>query len=45
MRRFTLNFEDDPKLRGREAGERWETIRPVAERDGVLHVERDFWVP
>lgn len=44
MRRLTLNFEGDPKLNGRAAGERWDTIRPVVERDGVLWVERDLWV-
>ena len=44
MRRFTLNFEGDPLLRGREAGEIWDTVRPVTERDGVSHVERDLWV-
>lgn len=44
MRRFTLNFEGDPKLGGRPAGERWDTIRPVEERDGTLWVERDFWL-
>ena len=45
-RRLTLNFEGDPLLRGRPAGEPWETVRPVREdEDGVLHVERDLWVP
>ncbi len=44
MRHFTLNFEGDPLLRGREAGESWDTVRPVIERDGVSHVERDLWV-
>lgn len=44
-RRFTLNFEGDPKLGGRAAGERWERIRPVDRgEEGRLHVERDFWV-
>ncbi len=44
MRRLTLNFEGDPKLRGRPAGERWATVRPIVERDGVLFVERDLWI-
>ncbi len=44
MRHFTLNFEGDPLLRGRDAGETWDTVRPVAERDGVSWVERDLWV-
>ncbi len=44
MRRFTLNFEGDPLLGGREAGASWDTVRPVIERDGVSHVERDLWV-
>lgn len=44
MQRFNLNFEGDPLLRGRVAGESWDTIRPVVERGGVLYVERDFWV-
>jgi protocatechuate 3,4-dioxygenase beta subunit len=43
-RDFTLNFEGDPKLGGRAAGEAWDTIRPVVEVDGVLRVERDFRV-
>lgn len=44
MRRFTLNFEGDAELRGRGAGETWDTIRPVEQKDGVFRVERDFWV-
>ena len=44
MRRLTLNFEGDPELHGQPAGEIWETIRRVEERDGSLHVERDFWL-
>ena len=44
MRRLTLNFEGDPELHGQPAGEIWETIRPVEERDGSLHVDRDFWL-
>ena len=44
MRRFDLNFEGDPQLRGRSAGDTWDTIRPVTEQDGTLLVERDFWV-
>ncbi|MDX1644014.1 MAG: hypothetical protein R3244_06615 [Thermoanaerobaculia bacterium] len=44
-RRFTLNFEGDPKLGGAPAGERWDRIRPVtAGEDGRLRVERDLWV-
>ena len=43
--RFTLNFEGDPLLKGEPAGERWDRIRPLEERvDGVLVVERDFWL-
>jgi protocatechuate 3,4-dioxygenase beta subunit len=44
VRHFTLNFEGDPKLGGRPAGETWDTIRPLVEASGVLQVERDFWV-
>lgn len=45
MRRFTLNFEGDPKLGGEGAGERWDTIRPVApSAAGVSLVERDLWI-
>jgi protocatechuate 3,4-dioxygenase beta subunit len=43
MRRFTLSFEGDPELGGRAAGERWDTVRPVAVQDGVAYVERDLW--
>jgi protocatechuate 3,4-dioxygenase beta subunit len=43
--RFTLEFEGDPLLGGKTAGERWETIRPVTkDEDGLLVVERDLWV-
>jgi protocatechuate 3,4-dioxygenase beta subunit len=42
--RFTLNFEGDPELGGRPAGETWDTVRPTVERDGVLYVERDLWI-
>jgi hypothetical protein len=44
MQRFSMTFEGDPKLRGRSAGERWETVRPILERDGGLQVERDLWI-
>lgn len=45
MRRFDLNFEGDPKLGGRSAGETWDAIRPAVEdADGVQHVRRDYWV-
>jgi protocatechuate 3,4-dioxygenase beta subunit len=44
-RRHTLNFEGDPELGGRRAGESWDRIRPVKRGDdGVLSVERDFWI-
>ena len=46
--RFTLNFEGDPKLNGKQAGERWDRIRPVdrgaEQADAVGRVKRDFWV-
>ncbi|HEX2466012.1 MAG TPA: hypothetical protein VHR17_15420 [Thermoanaerobaculia bacterium] len=43
--RFTLEFEGDPLLAGKPAGERWDTIRPVTKNeDGLLVVERDLWV-
>jgi protocatechuate 3,4-dioxygenase beta subunit len=43
--RFTLEFEGDPLLGGKAAGERWDTIRPVTkDEDGLLIVERDLWV-
>jgi len=43
--RFTLEFEGDPLLGGKPAGERWDTIRPVTkDEDGVLVVQRDLWV-
>lgn len=44
-RSFAVNFEGDPELRGRPAGELWDVIRPL-ERDenGVLHGRRDLWV-
>ena len=43
--RFTLEFEGDPLLEGKKAGERWDTIRPVtADEDGLLIVERDLWL-
>lgn len=45
IHRFSLNFEGDPLLDGRKAGQSWDTIRPAVEDDrGVQHVERDFWV-
>lgn len=44
MRRFSLNFEGDPLLNGRAAGETWDTIRPVMEKDGSFQVERDLWI-
>ena len=44
-RRYTLNFEGDPKLRGAPAGESWDRIRPIGrDEEGVLLVERDFWL-
>jgi protocatechuate 3,4-dioxygenase beta subunit len=44
-RRYTLNFEGDPGLGGRRAGESWDRIRPATRSDdGVLQVERDFWL-
>ena len=43
--RFTLEFEGDPLLEGKKAGERWDTIRPmIKDEDGLLIVERDLWV-
>jgi protocatechuate 3,4-dioxygenase beta subunit len=43
--RFTLEFEGDPLLEGKPAGERWDTIRPITkDDDGMLIVERDLWV-
>ena len=43
--RFTLEFEGDPLLEGRKAGERWDTIRPaVKDEDGLWVVERDLWL-
>jgi protocatechuate 3,4-dioxygenase beta subunit len=43
--RFELQFEGDPLLQGKPAGERWDTIRPVTkDEDGTLLVERDLWV-
>ena len=43
--RFPLNFEGDPLLDGKPAGERWDDIRPIGKNeDGVLVVERDLWV-
>jgi protocatechuate 3,4-dioxygenase beta subunit len=43
--RFTLEFEGDPLLDGKPAGERWDTIRPIIrDEDGLLIVERDLWV-
>lgn len=45
MRRFTLEFEGDPRLGDQRAGERWETVRPVLDSgSGQLEVERDLWV-
>jgi protocatechuate 3,4-dioxygenase beta subunit len=45
LERFTLEFEGDPLLGGKTAGERWDTIRPVVRNDeGLLVVERDLWV-
>ncbi len=44
QRNFSLTFEGDPLLKGRAAGETWDTTRPAVERDGVWHVERDFWI-
>ena len=45
VRRFTLNFEGDPKLRGRTAQNSWTTVQPVeTARDGTLLVKRDFWL-
>lgn len=45
MRRFTLEFEGDPLLGGKRAGERWDSIRPVvAGAEGELTVERDLWI-
>lgn len=43
-RRFTLNFEGDPELDGRRAGERWDSIRPVESVDGEATVRRDLWL-
>jgi protocatechuate 3,4-dioxygenase beta subunit len=44
-RRYTLNFEGDPDLGGALAGESWDRIRPVTRSDdGILSVERDFWL-
>lgn len=43
-RDFSLTFEGDPELGGRRAGDLWDTIRPVIERDGLQYVERDLWV-
>ena len=46
--RFTLNFEGDPRLNGKQAGERWDRIRPVARgaehADAIGRVKRDFWI-
>jgi protocatechuate 3,4-dioxygenase beta subunit len=43
--RLTLEFEGDPLLGGKPAGERWDTIRPVGkDEDGMLVVQRDLWV-
>src|SRR5688572_18008021 len=43
--RLTLEFEGDPLLEGRKAGERWDSVRPVTkDEDGLLVVERDLWV-
>ena len=43
--RFTLEFEGDPLLEGKKAGERWDTIRPaVKNEDGLWVVERDLWL-
>lgn len=40
-----VSFEGDPRLRGMEASERWEEVRPVSiGPDGVHYVERDFWI-
>ena len=42
--RFNLNFEGDPKLNGKQAGERWDRIRPVErgaeQADAVGRVKR-----
>ena len=44
-KRFVLNFEGDPLLGGRRAGERWEDVRPATQAaDGTLAVERDLWI-
>jgi protocatechuate 3,4-dioxygenase beta subunit len=43
--RFTLNFEGDPLLEGKKAGERWDTIRPIERGEpGTPVVQRDLWV-
>jgi protocatechuate 3,4-dioxygenase beta subunit len=45
VERFSLEFEGDPLLGGKPAGERWDNIRPVTrDEDGLLIVERDLWV-
>jgi protocatechuate 3,4-dioxygenase beta subunit len=45
MHRLTLNFEGDPRLDGRRAGERWDDVRPVgAAAGGTQRVERDLWL-
>jgi protocatechuate 3,4-dioxygenase beta subunit len=45
VERFTLEFEGDPLLGGKTAGERWDSIRPITkDEDGLLVVERDLWV-
>ena len=43
--RCTVNFEGDPLLEGRKAGERWDTIRPIEKGEaGTPVVQRDLWV-
>jgi protocatechuate 3,4-dioxygenase beta subunit len=42
---LTLQFEGDPLLGGRGAGQTWETVRPVERLvDGRQQVVRDLWV-
>jgi protocatechuate 3,4-dioxygenase beta subunit len=44
-RSFVLNFEGDPLLDGKKAGERWDDVRPVTSSTGATPVvERDLWV-
>ncbi len=43
MRRFALNFEGDPLLKGRSSEETWSTIRPLVQDDAVFYIERDLW--